>query len=105
MGDGAFTFNRKGDKIKIIGKVPFSKKNRAHSLSTEERNYNTRLSKMRVEIEHFFAKLKCFSVCDLKFRHFTSVDHVSLDFELIVHVVTKIISWKKQSFPSNSFSL
>jgi hypothetical protein len=46
-GDGGFYFNRKSDTIPIIGYIPI-KKQKNDSLTSEQKNYNRKLSELRV---------------------------------------------------------
>ena len=70
MGDGIFTFNRKKDQNMIIRKTQFTNKTLHQRLSDEEREHNKNLAGMRVEVEHFFDRMKTFAVFDTKYRHF-----------------------------------
>ena len=99
MGDGMFTLNRKREKNTITGKTPFTHKHLNRSLTQEKKNYNSRLETIRVEVEHFFARMKNYTFVGSKYCHFSLVSLSNLNLELVLRAVAKIVSLKFQSFP------
>ena len=68
MGDGGFTFNRNEDDIKIKGFKPF-KKPKGGSLTNEEKNWNRKLSEVRVVVENAIRTIKRYKIMSGVFRH------------------------------------
>jgi hypothetical protein len=57
--------NTKNDKTEI--KIP-TKKNKNKELTKEEKEYNSNISKIRIKVEHKFAKLKSFAILSQTYR-------------------------------------
>ena len=68
MGDGGFTFNKKGEKERIHGKKP-SKKPWNRSLTYAQKSRNTKLSEVRVVVENSIRVIKTYKVLAGVFRH------------------------------------
>lgn len=68
MGDGGFTFNRVGEEQVIHGFKPFKKPAKG-TLTDEEKNWNTKLSEVRVVVENSIRVIKAFRVLGGVFRH------------------------------------
>ena len=68
MGDGGFTFNKKGEKEGIHGKKP-SKKLWNRSLTYTQKSQNTKLSEVRVVVENSICVIKTYKVLGGVFRH------------------------------------
>ena len=69
MGDGGFHFNTEDDEEKIIGYKPF-KKPKGGLLTQEQKDYNTKLSEIRVVVENAIRVVKVFTILGGVFRHF-----------------------------------
>ena len=108
IGDGGFTFNKKGTKKKkqIKGLKPF----RRNSKYNEERKeFNRALSEIRVVIENVNRKLKDWRVLATKYRHSLEEDSfikfnevfrvcVLLTQKKILEKPLRKSNWKPKSF-------
>jgi hypothetical protein len=93
IGDMGFTFNRLVDSVSIQGFSPKKKQKGQlhHDAITKEKNAH--ISSIRVQIEHYFARLKAWRVLKGVFRHFSALGHNILDFDVIVHCIASLIDW------------
>jgi hypothetical protein len=57
MGDNGFTFNRQFDKIEIISYKSY-KKPKKDNLTLIQKNWNRKLSQMRVMVENLICHIK-----------------------------------------------
>lgn len=87
-GDGGFTFNRKQDQEEIIGYKPY-KKPKNGTLTEEQKQYNKRLSQMRVIVENTIARVKQWKILKGTFRHYHE-DKGQLDLNQILTVVVAL---------------
>ena len=78
LGDAGFTFNRNSDNMNIFGYCP-RKKPKNGRLTSEDIDYNTRLSKSRVVIENAIRQLKKWNVLSGKLSLCTNRS-LNLDF-------------------------
>jgi len=85
-GDGGFYFNRLKDTVPIIGYTPI-KKQKNGSLTSEQKNYNRKLSELRVIIENVNSKFKDWKIFRSGFRHFSATKKNSIDIDLVIQVV------------------
>jgi hypothetical protein len=91
--DMGYTFNRLVDSVSIQGFSP-KKKQRGqlhHDAITKEKNVH--ISSIRIQIEHYFARLKAWRILKGVFRHFSALGHNILDFDVIVHCIASLIEW------------
>ncbi|WP_425289803.1 transposase family protein [Spiroplasma endosymbiont of Zeiraphera isertana] len=63
--------------------LPF-KKSKYNQLTPMQKEYNKTLSKIRIKIEHVFAKLKRFKILSLKYRN--KIRRFALRFNLIAGI-------------------
>ncbi|WP_342255197.1 transposase family protein [Spiroplasma endosymbiont of Zeiraphera isertana] len=63
--------------------LPF-KKSKYNQLTPIQKEYNKTLSKIRIKIEHVFAKLKRFKILSLKYRN--KIRRFALRFNLIAGI-------------------
>ena len=68
IGDGGFTFNTKTEPERINGEKPF-KKLKKGTLTVHQKNWNRRLSEMRVIVKNTIWVLKVFKIVGLVFCH------------------------------------
>jgi len=68
VGDGGFFFNRKSDDELIVAAKPFAKPKHG-TLTQEQKDFNTKLSRMRVVIENTIRRLKTWRIFRLTYRH------------------------------------
>ena len=68
MGDGGFTFNRIGEEQEIHGYKPY-KKPSGGTLTMSEKEWNSKLSEVRVVVENSIRVIKTFKILGGIFRH------------------------------------
>ncbi len=115
LGDGGFTFNRKKDDVTIKGFTPqrraqkergAPKSSRPH-LSDNAKEYNRRLSHMRVVVENSFAQLKRWKILSAPFRFYiakrdSQQHHSSLDFNKILRICVALTNRRLAVTPIRS---
>ncbi|WP_342252840.1 transposase family protein [Spiroplasma endosymbiont of Zeiraphera isertana] len=67
--------------------MPF-KKSKYNQLTPIQKEYNKTLSKIRIKIEHVFAKLKRFKILSLKYRN--KIRRFALRFNLIARLLCNL---------------
>ncbi len=70
--------------------LPF-KKSKYNQLTPIQKEYNKTLSKIRIKIEHVFAKLKRFKILSLKYRN--KIRRFALRFNLIAGIYNFELPW------------
>lgn len=68
LGDGGFAFNPDQTEPRINGKKPV-RKPRTGTLTTSEKQFNQKLSEMRVVVENSIRVIKTFKIMSTVFRH------------------------------------
>lgn len=68
MGDGGFTFNRTDEEIEIHGYKP-RKKPKGGTLTLDEKEWNRKLSEVRVVVENSIRVIKTYKILSGVFRH------------------------------------
>lgn len=97
MGDGGFTFNKKKESTPIHGYKPFKKK-AGQQLTEEQRQFNHRLSSMRVLVENVIARLKKFKIFKGVFRHYKA-GRSQIPFSQILTVVVGLTNRRLRQSP------
>ena len=103
VGDGGFYFNRKVDKKKIHGFTPYKKPTNTQ-LTQEQKDYNKKLSKIRVVIENVIAQIKNWRIFKTVFRHYDSTESKKnqIPFDRVVRVVCCLTNMKIKQTPLRS---
>ncbi|WP_342254279.1 transposase family protein [Spiroplasma endosymbiont of Zeiraphera isertana] len=70
--------------------MPFNK-SQYNQLTPIQKEYNKTLSKIRIKIEHVFAKLKRFKILSLKYRN--KIRRFALRFNLIAGIYNFELPW------------
>lgn len=98
MGDAGFKFNRKKDEKTIIGYTPY-KKSKKKELTDEQKDFNTRLSSLRVIVENTFGSLKKWRILAGKFRHFSPQKNNFFDVDQIFFICALLTQRKLKKNP------
>ena len=103
IGDAGYTFNKKDEKDKIIGFVPYKKpkstKEIKGELTKEQKEYNRQLSQARAVAENTFAQIKKWEIFSGKFRHFSSSKNNVFDVNQIFRICCLLAQKKLQLTP------
>ena len=84
IGDGGFTFNPKTEPEQINGQKPV-KKPRKSTLTARQKNWNRKLSEMRVIVENTIRVLKVFKIVGSVFRHWRN-GHGQISIDMVVRI-------------------
>ena len=93
IGDKMFTFNKKEDEKKIIGITPTKKNRGQEHLPPDLTLRKYQISSIRVEIEHYFARLKGWRVFKDTFRHFSLLKSNNIEFDDVILCVANLVQW------------